>query len=229
MTELNEIVEYNKGREVIYACFSRIFINTLDDNAYKMLSDIMPFIETLKTDNKDDLLINDGVSALSKFIKEYNSLSAEHQEEFKNERIREYTRLFCLGNGVDLSESVYLSPSHLTQSEIESEVYHLYKKCNFEMDCKSNEPQDHLSYELMFMSFLSKNISKKYKEDNDMAVKLLEIQKEFLEKHILKWIDLLIKRTIKFKESYTFYLPALYFIDGFIKADYEYLKSLLDK
>ena len=185
MAEVNEMIEYNKGREVIYACFSRIFINTLDDNAYKMLSDIMPFIETLKTDNKDDLLINDGVSALSKFIKEYNSLSAEHQEEFKNERIREYTRLFCLGNGVDLSESVYLSPSHLTQSEIESEVYHLYKKCNFEMDCKSNEPQDHLSYELMFMSFLSKNISKKYKEDNDMAVKLLEIQKEFLEKHIL--------------------------------------------
>ena len=183
MAEVNEMIEYNKGREVIYACFSRIFINTLDDNAYKMLSDIMPFIETLKTDNKDDLLINDGVSALSKFIKEYNSLSAEHQEEFKNERIREYTRLFCLGNGVDLSESVYLSPSHLTQSEIESEVYHLYKKCNFEMDCKSNEPQDHL----------------------------------------------LIKRTINFTESYTFYLPALYFIDGFIKADYEYLKSLLDK
>lgn len=228
MTELNEIVEYNKGREVIYACFSRIFLNTLTDNEYKMLSDIIPFIETFKTDNKDDLLINDGVEALSKFIKEYNSLSAEQQEDVKNKTALEYTRLFCLGNGVDLSESVYLSPSHLTQGEMESEVYHLYKNCNFEMDCKSNEPQDHLSYELMFMSFLSKNISKKYKEDNDMAVKLLEVQKEFLEKHILKWIELLIKRTINFTESYTFYLPALYFIAGFIKTDYDYISELLN-
>lgn len=228
MAELNEFIEYIKGREVIYACFSRIFINTLDDNEYKMLSEIMPFIETFKTDNKDDLLLNDGVTALSKFIKEYNLLSAEQQEEIKNETIRQYTRLFCLGNGVDLSESVYLSPSHLTQGEIESEVYHLYKKCNFEMNYKSNEPQDHLSYELMFMSFLAKNISKKYKEDNDMAVKLLEVQKEFLEKHILKWIGLLIQRTTKFKESYTFYLPALYFTAGFIKSDYEYICELLN-
>ena len=228
MTELNEIVEYNKGREVIYACFSRIFINTLDDNEYKMLSDIIPFIETFKTDNKDDLLINDGVEALSKFIKEYNSLSAEQQEDVKNKTALEYTRLFCLGNGVDLSESVYLSPSHLTQGEMESEVYHLYKNCNFEMDCKSNEPQDHLSYELMFMSFLSKNISKKYASDKEIAVKLLEVQKEFLEKHILKWIELLIKRTINFTESYTFYLPALYFIAGFIKTDYDYISELLN-
>lgn len=228
MAELNEIIEYNKGREVIYACFSRIFINTLTNNEYKMLSEIIPSIETFKTDNKDDLLLNDGIAALSKFIKEYSVLSVKQQEDVKNKTALEYTRLFCLGNGVDLSESVYLSPSHLTGGEMESEVYHLYKKCNFEMNCKSNEPQDHLSYELMFMSFLSKNISKKYASDKEMAVKLLEVQKEFLEKHILKWIELLIKRTISFKESYTFYLPALYFIAGFIKTDYDYIGELLN-
>lgn len=227
MTELEEIIEYNKGREVIYSCFSRIFINTLNNAEYKMLAEIIPFLKTLKTDNKDDLQLNDGISALNKFIEEYNLLKETEQEEFQNKTAREYTRLFCLGNGIDLSESVYLSPSHLTQTDIESEVYHLYKKYNFEMDCKSNEPQDHLSFELMFMSFLSKNISKQYGIDSDNAAKLLEVQKEFLEKHMLKWIDLVIKRTIPFKESYSFYLPALYFTAGFIKADYEYILEML--
>lgn len=227
MTELEEIIEYNKGREVIYSCFSRIFINTLNNAEYKMLAEIIPFLKTLKTDNKDDLQLNDGISALNKFIEEYNLLKETEQEEFQNKTAREYTRLFCLGNGIDLSESVYLSPSHLTQTDIESEVYHLYKKYNFEMDCKSNEPRDHLSYELMFMSFLSKNISKQYGIDKDNAAKLLEVQKEFLEKHMLKWIDLVIKRTIPFKESYPFYLPALYFTAGFIKADYEYILEML--
>ncbi len=228
MENLETIVAYNKGREVIYSCFSRIFINTLNDNEYKMLSEIIPFIETFKTDNKEDLMLNDGISGLIKFIEEYKSLLENQKEDFKNRIAQEYTRLFCLGNGVDLSESVYLSPSHLTQQDTEADVYHLYKQYNFEMECKSNEPQDHLSYELMFMSFLSKNISKKYVDNKEYAHKLLEVQRLFLEKHILKWLGLLIKRTIKFKESYNFYLPCLYFIFGFIKADYDYINELIN-
>ena len=79
------------------------------------------------------------------------------------------------------------------------------------------------------MSFLSKGISKYYNKDKEISLKFLEVQKDFIEEHILKWIDLLIQRTLQFKESYQFYLPALYFTAGFIKADYEYLKSILDK
>lgn len=229
MADLEEMIEYNKGREVIYACFSRIFLDILKDDEYKMLEEVVPYIETLKTDNEEDILLNDGISGLSNFIEKYKSTAQNNLDEFKNNIAQEYTRLFCLGNGVDLSESVYLSPSHLTQQDLESKVYNIYKKYNFQMDCKSNEPQDHISYELMFMSFLSKGVSKYYNKDKEISLKFLEVQKDFIEEHILKWIDLLIQRTLKFKESYQFYLPALYFTAGFIKADYEYLKSILDK
>ena len=37
MADLEEMIEYNKGREVIYACFSRIFLDILKDDEYKML------------------------------------------------------------------------------------------------------------------------------------------------------------------------------------------------
>ena len=78
MADLEEMIEYNKGREVIYACFSRIFLDILKDDEYKMLEEVVPYIETLKTDNEEDILLNDGISGLSNFIEKYKS-TAQNQ------------------------------------------------------------------------------------------------------------------------------------------------------
>ncbi len=219
----NNIIEYNKGREVIYSVFSKLFLNVLDNSMYKMLEDMLPFLESYKDDTDNALLLK-GATGVIDYIKEYEN--NKNKEELILETARQYTRLFCLGNGVDLSESVYLSPEHLSEED-EAEIYNIYQSCNFNMDDTSNEPQDHLSYELMFMSYLSKGIANKYKENKDAAKIFMQIQKDFLEEHLLKWMDLLVERTINFEESSRLYLPALYFIKGFMQEDLEYLKEEL--
>ncbi len=216
------IIEYNKGREVIYSVFSNIFINTLDENMYKILKDIVPFLATFKEDTENQLL-SQGVEGIISFIKEYET--SNNREAFVDETSRQYTRLFCLGNGAELSESVYLSAEHLVDQD--DSIITVYKSCNFKMDEKYNEPQDHLSYELMFMSFLSKGIANKYTTDTNSVRQFLQIQKDFLEEHIMQWSRLFIERLLNFPESYKFYLPAAYFITGFMQEDYEYIKDEL--
>ena len=107
----------------------------------------------------------------------------------------------------------------------DEEIYNIYSSCNFQMESSSNEPLDHISYELMFLSYLSKGVAINYEKNKELAEQFLKIQKEFLENHLLQWVDKLIEKTLEFSESYLFYLPVTYFIVGFIKEDYEYLKE----
>ena len=91
----------------------------------------------------------------------------------------------------------------------------------------SNEPQDHLSYELMFMSYLSKGISKHIANNNMLEVsKLTALQKEFLSNHILNWIDEMSMMTKKISESHEFYYPLTVVLKSYLKADKEYLETL---
>lgn len=217
----NSVIEYNKGREVIYSVFSRIFLNIMDSNTYKMLEDIMPFLENYK-EGSENKLLSQGAESIIKHIKAYQT--STNKEEFINDTAKQYTRLYCLGIGVEISESVYQSVEHLVGQEDE-EIYNIYSSCNFQMESSSNEPLDHISYELMFLSYLSKGVAINYEKNKELAEQFLKIQKEFLENHLLQWVDKLIEKTLEFSESYLFYLPVTYFIVGFIKEDYEYLKE----
>ena len=204
----NSVIEYNKGREVIYSVFSRIFLNIMDSNTYKILEDIMPFLENYKEDSENKLL-SQGAESIIKHIKAYQT--STNKEEFINDTAKQYTRL-------------YQSVEHLVGQEDE-EIYNIYSSCNFQMESSSNEPLDHISYELMFLSYLSKGVAINYEKNKELAEQFLKIQKEFLENHLLQWVDKLIEKTLEFSESYLFYLPVTYFIVGFIKEDYEYLKE----
>ena len=127
-----------------------------------------------------------------------------------------------------VAESIYLSPSHLTMQEETGKVYYIYKSCNFDMKHTSNEPHDHISYELMFMSYLSKGIAQNIeKGDKKQVNSLLHLQKMFLEEHLLKWVEMFSKSVISFVESVNFYAPACYFMMGFLKYDFEIVNESL--
>ena len=198
-----ENIDMHKGREVIYAVLSNIFLN-------------MP---------SDELFAN---VAVQDFIKSRNTLKVEEKKQFDDKVLHDYTRLFCLSDSVPVAESIYLSPSHLTMQEETGKVYYIYKSCNFDMKHTSNEPHDHISYELMFMSYLSKGIAQNIeKGDKKQVNSLLHLQKMFLEEHLLKWVEMFSKSVISFVESVNFYAPACYFMMGFLKYDFEIVNESL--
>lgn len=211
-----------QGREVIYAFFSDIFLFLADDKHVMLLKEILPALKEICQGSSE---VKESIELLENYTDKY--IKAENKQELLDNLNMSYTRLYCLGNGVPLSESVYVSPIHLTRQESEIEAGRIYRLCNFDMKHTSNEPQDHLSYELMFMSYLSKGISKHIANNNMLEVsKLTALQKEFLSNHILNWIDEMSMMTKKISESHEFYYPLTVVLKSYLKADKEYLETL---
>ncbi len=217
-----EIISSMQGREVIYAFFSDIFLFLADDKHVMLLKEILPALKEICQGSSE---VKESIELLENYTDKY--IKAENKQELLDNLNISYTRLYCLGNGVPLSESVYVSPIHLTRQESEIEAGRIYKLCSFDMKHNANEPKDHLSYELMFMSYLSKGISKHLAVNNiQEASKLTALQKEFLNNHILNWIDEMSMLTKKISESYEFYYPLTVVLQSYLKADNEYLETL---
>ena len=173
-------------------------------------------------------MMSDGLKAVQNFIKNRNALNSEEKKQFDDKVLHDYTRLFCLTDSVPVAESIYLSPSHLTMQEETGKVFYIYKSCNFDMKHTSNEPLDHIAYELMFMSYLSKGIAQNIeKGDMEQVNNLMHLQKMFLDEHLLKWVEMFSKSVIGFAESVSFYAPVCYFMMGFLKDDFEMIKESL--
>lgn len=218
-----EIISSMQGREVIYAFFSDIFLFLADNKHILLLKEILPALKEICSGS--ELELHKSIDLLEQYT--YKYINEENKQELLDNLNLSYTRLYCLGNGVPLSESVYVSPIHLTRQESEIEAGRIYNLCSFDMKHNANEPKDHLSYELMFMSYLSKGISK-HLADNNMqeASKLTALQKEFLNNHILNWIDEMCMMTMKISESHEFYYPLTVLLKSYLKADKEYLETL---
>ena len=215
----------HKGREVIYAVLSNIFLNMPSDELFANVEAVFSLFEL---DDNADKMMADSLKAVQDFIKSRNTLKVEEKKQFDDKVLHDYTRIFCLSDSVPVAESIYLSPSHLTMQEETGKVYYIYKSCNFDMKHTSNEPHDHISYELMFMSYLSKGIAQNIeKGDKKQVNSLLHLQKMFLEEHLLKWVEMFSKSVIGFVESVSFYAPACYFMMGFLKYDFEIVNESL--
>lgn len=218
-------IDMHRGREVIYATLSNIFLNMPSDELFTTVEAVFSSFEL--EDNADKMM-TDGLKAVQKFIKDRNVMPVEEKKQFDDKFLRDYTRLFCLSDSVPVAESIYLSPSHLTMQEETGKVFYIYKSCNFDMKHTSNEPCDHIAYELMFMSYLSKGIAQNIeKGDMEQVNNLLQIQKMFLDEHLLKWVEMFTKSVIGFAESVSFYAPVCYFMIGFLKDDFEMIKESL--
>ena len=215
----------HKGREVIYAVLSNIFLNMPSDELFANVEAVFSLFEL---DDNADKMMADSLKAVQDFIKSRNTLKVEEKKQFDDKVLHDYTRIFCLSDSVPVAESIYLSPSHLTMQEETVKVYYIYKSCNFDIKKTSNEPHDHISYELMFMSYLSKGIAQNIeKGDKKQVNSLLHLQKMFLEEHLLKWVEMFSKSVIGFVESVSFYAPACYFMMGFLKYDFEIVNESL--
>ncbi len=216
-----EIIEIMKGKEVIYNALSDYFIHTIDNNNLNTLYDIINLILLNNLEN------HSVVNNLYNVLKTYKNQTLEEQAKMIDNINLSYTRLFCLGQCVAVSESVYLSQYHLTKQQPEEEVEKIYKRYNFKIINQSNEPLDHISYELKFMSYISKGIYT-YLENNNIekATELMVLQKRFLQEHILLWLSMFINDILIYEETMEFYKPLCLYLEYFVKNDEVFLSNI---
>ena len=148
------------------------------------------------------------------------------------ELARDFSGTF-IGSGKDAYSaaypfaSVYTNPKRLTMSDARDEVLMLYRAAGLEKLESEKESEDHLSYELEFMTILiDRTIEALQKDDEELAVSYLLQQRNFLEDHLLRWYPMMAEDIAKFART-AFYRGVGLITLGFLESDGEFLRDLL--
>lgn len=222
---MNELAQIHSGREVIFSCLSKIFIDIPGEGFYDMLDTLVSATKLMK----DGTSLSKSIEKLEDFIEKRKQLPPHELVIFDKDTIKTFTSLYCLTNSISSSESVYVSPSGLAMQETSEAVLRLYQKYAFDMEHYSNEAPDHISYELMFMAYLAKHTSKCITKNNQEKARMLtELQQVFFKDHMVKWVGSFSKATASRVAANLLYAPAAEFMTEYLYKDQQLLEYLID-
>jgi TorA maturation chaperone TorD len=203
-------MENTKARSNIYALLSRVLLQELDD---KMLSTI-----------KNDETILDFFPT----FKEWEPLKKENNKKLLEEFLNpDFVNLAILH--LIPYETFYTREDQQIETGGANPVTDMYSAYNFMVDYEISRTisADHIGVELEFMHHLAEAEQKAMAEDDTNAVtELKSIQKEFLNKHLLKWAPMYLIN-MKFEARTPLYYDAAEMALEFILSDNEYLSKEL--
>lgn len=207
-----------RERERTYKFLSALCLKPPSDSLISMIED--GSILSVFQDSMDTR----GYTELAGFINEVPEIS-----NLKNELTAEHTALFVLPSAFLPHEAVYLDNKKRLGGRITIGVRQFYEMAGADVLKECTEMPDHIGMELEFMGFLCK-LEKELWEKADLSglQKCIEIQKTFLEEHLLKWLFQCCGRIIE-RATYGFYKAIANLMMDFMKSEEEYISELYAK
>jgi TorA maturation chaperone TorD len=172
------------------------------------------------------------LNCISNFAATWENRFGEDETESEILELRkEFAYLFLTPKGVYPFESVYLGRKNLLMDKPWEEVRNFYRQIGLEKDKNEKHPEDHAAVELGLMAGFA-FLSGKELPDSPLAEiteeefnYALQVQRVFLEEHLLKWIPSLCD-DIREKTRHYFYSSAAELTRLFVEADGEMLRAL---
>ncbi|WP_321777684.1 molecular chaperone TorD family protein [Sulfurimonas sp.] len=195
-----------KSRVNIYALMSRILLQELDEKTLKMIKEdenILDFFPTLK-EWKQLHDVDENKLLQEYFNPDFVNLSVLHLIPY---------------------ESFYVREDQMIETGGANPVTDMYSAYNFMVDYEASRTvsSDHIGVELEFMHHLCLAELKALEDENESAVKEVQVvQKEFLNKHLLKWAPLYLIN-MKYEARTPLYYDAAEMTMEFLLSDNEYL------
>lgn len=182
-------------------------------------SDILVFLPYVE--ESEDIKM--GIEAIESYINQQASI-----EKLADELSVDYAALF-IGAGkpvVPPWESLWLGGERLFSLEETLDVRRYYARQGLLPERLNKEPDDHIGFELQFMYILAEKTANTVESgDYDKAEALLAGQKDFLEKHLLRWSERFADAV--YKNAYTdFYKGAAQVLSSFLKTDHAKISDL---
>jgi len=166
-----------------------------------------------------------------KQISDYASrLKVDELENARLELAVEYAGLFLGVWRVPAhpSESAYFTDGQLIMQQPRDEVLKLYRMMGVDKAGQFKEPEDHIALELQFMTHLCEKTNAALKDgDFPEARKCLEVQRDFLNEHLGKWVPKLSADILKSARR-EFYKAIAKITEGYIEMDKKLIEELLD-
>lgn len=215
-----------------YNYFYKVFYSYPETSFIGITSRLIPYFDELKKH-----IMNNDYSTSVNVLKNYST----YEQSLKEDQIEDllellqdiYHELF-LDNiySIPCTASGYISGSDMQIREIEK-VKNIYEINNFLPPEENTYPVDHISIEMLYMQQINALFTKFLEEENkDKLLNILQEQYNFLQAHILTWIN---EFTIHLKEQITQPESNLYYavagiMNEFVKYDKklteEFLKTL---
>ena len=125
-------------------------------------------------------------------------------------------------------ESVYTSVGGRMNQEAWTQVKAIYAKAGFEKNPSFKEPEDHIAVELSFMAEICNQVIDALKADNMQAAEaLLHCQHQFMQDHIINWLNPFYADVQKATNNEGFYLLLMTATYLFIELDQDILLELI--
>lgn len=221
----------NQYRENLYLFLSRAFSREADK---ALLDDGLKVMDALKilgdpADGFCEEEIQKGQQLLEEFFRALKWQTSDEQVLVRLSK--EYAALF-LGAGAKntapLCESVYRGQSASLFQEPYFEVKKCYAEIGLQKDNDFSEPDDHLSLELAYMAKLCRLFIESREDTGGAGYRYLEIQAEFIEKHLKLWVPAFLERLQNLDGS-NFYKGCGLILNGFLKADLVLMDFLIQE
>ncbi|DAB28485.1 MAG: dehydrogenase [Sulfurimonas sp. RIFOXYD12_FULL_33_39] len=204
-------MQNTKARANIYALISRVLLQELDEDILSTIKNdenILDFFPTLKEWKPFDEVKN------SKLLEEY------FNPDFVNLSLLHLIPY----------ETFYTREDQKIETGGANPVTDMYSTYNFMVDYEvaRTVSADHIGVELEFMHHLVEAELRALEDDNISAIKdLREVQREFLNKHLLKWAPMYLIN-VKYEARTPLYYDAADLALEFILSDNEYLNKELN-
>ncbi|MDR1082790.1 MAG: molecular chaperone TorD family protein [Coriobacteriales bacterium] len=212
------------GRADSYRMFSRMFLKPLSEADIEEFAaiDYGSIAEALS----DTPLLAEG-------FKDMGSVLRKRHSGTRQQLSTDFTMCFDGITAIDEQvavpyASVFLGESALLYQEPRQKVYELFQAESISLKTDVKLPEDHLSFELEFLAVLSDRIATALEHNNqDEALRNLELSREFINEHILSWLDLLRERAEKILKT-RFYRGALKATRGYLELDLKTIEDLIE-
>jgi TorA maturation chaperone TorD len=218
------ILDTLTNRATSYRMFSRLFFKPLDETEIEQLaaSDYGTAAKALE----ETCLLAEGFSDMGRALKKRHTGT-------RQQLATDFTMCF---DGIETVDeqvavpyaSVFLSEKALLNQEPRHEVYRLYRSEAIRLKSGVNLPEDHLSFELEFLAILSDHAAEALRQDDqNEAIRNLELSRAFINEHILSWLDLFRERADRILKT-RFYRGTLKATRGYLKLDLATIEDLLE-
>lgn len=123
-------------------------------------------------------------------------------------------------------ESVFTTEEHAMMGESRADVLVVFSRDGFKVDPGLHEPEDHLSFELEYLSHMSAAAAELLAQGRIGELRInVKRQATFINKHLLNWLPALLEKSKEYAKT-SFYLGMLNVMIGSLELSREMLKAI---
>lgn len=217
-----DMVDFFEGSATTYQFLSQAMFKELNDDAIAALA------AGEWPENTGNAKLDSGYAMMRRYF-------AFAASDARTQLACEYARVF-LAAGVYTKkrrtavpyESVFTSEEHIVMQDSRDDVLARYLEDGFQVNPELHEPEDHLAFELEYLSTMSERAAKLAEAgDGRGLARNVQRQIDFIDKHLLNWVGDL-RDVAKEYAKLTFYMGMLLVIEGTLEESRAVLVEVLD-